>query len=53
MTIKINDDTTVSEVSTQLAEIIDNPQFLEMSDDIQNCIIDMFEAVNTVLFSKE
>ena len=53
MAIKVNGDTTVSEISTQLAKIIDSPQFLAMCDDTQNCIIDMYGAVNRVLFSKE
>ena len=52
-TIKINKDTTVSDISTQLAEIIDSPQFLDMLIDTQDCIIDMYEAVNKTLFSKE
>lgn len=52
MTININEDTTVREISVQLADIIDNPQFLGMSDNTQNCIIGMFDAVNKILFSK-
>ena len=52
MMIKINKDTTVSEISTQLAKIIDSPQFLDMLSDTQNCIIEMYGAVNRVLFSK-
>lgn len=51
--IKINKDTTVGEISTQLAKIIDSPQFLDMLSDTQDCIIDMYGAVNRVLFSKE
>ena len=51
--IKIGKDTTVSEISTQLAKIIDSPQFLDMLSDTQDCIIDMYGAVNRVLFSKE
>ena len=50
--IKINKDTTVSEISTQLAKIIDSAQFLDMLSDTQNCIIEMYGAVNGVLFSK-
>ena len=52
-TIKINKDTAVSDISTQLAEIIDSPQFLDMLIDTQDCIIDMYGAVNRALFSKE
>ena len=52
-TIKINKDTTVSDISTQLAEIIDSPQFLDMLIDTQDCIIDMYGTVNKILFSKE
>lgn len=52
MTININEDTTVEEISAQLADIIDNPQFLGMTDNTQNCIIDMFDAVNKVLFTR-
>ena len=51
--IKIDKDTTVSEISTQLVKIIDSPQFLDMLSDTQDCIIDMYGAVNRVLFSKE
>ena len=53
MMIKINKDTTVSEISTQLAKIIDSTQFLAMCDDTQNCIIEMYGAVNRVLFRGE
>ena len=52
MMIKINKDTTVSEISTQLAKIIDSPQFLDMLSETQDCIIEMYGAVNRVLFSK-
>ena len=52
-TIKINKDTTVSDISTQLAEIIDSPQFLDMLIDTQDCIIDMYGAVNKTLFRGE
>lgn len=51
--IKISKDTTISEISTQLAKIIDSPQFLDMLSDTQYCIIDMYEAVNRVLFKGE
>ena len=50
--IKINKDTTVSEISTQLAKLIDSAQFLDMLSDTQDCIIEMYGAVNRVLFSK-
>ena len=53
MTIKVNGDTTVSEISTQLAKIIDSAQFLDMPSDTQNCIIEMYGAVNRVLFRGE
>ena len=53
MMIKINKDTTVSEISTQLAKIIDSAQFLDMLSDTQNCIIEMYGAVNKVLFRGE
>ena len=53
LTIKISKDTTVDEISTQLAKIIDSPQFLDMLIDTQECIIDMYGAVNRALFSKE
>ena len=52
-TIKINKDTTISDISTQLAEIIDSPHFLDMLSDTQECIIDMYGTVNKILFSKE
>ena len=52
-TIKINKDTTISDISTQLAEIIDSPHFLDMLSDTQDCIIDMYGTVNKILFSKE
>ena len=51
--IKINKDTTVDEISSQLAKIIDSPQFLDMLIDTQDCIIDMYGTVNKKLFSKE
>ena len=50
--IKINKDTTVSEISAQLAKIIDSQQFLDMPSDTQNCIIEMYGAVNRALFNK-
>lgn len=50
MIIKINKDTTVGEISTQLAKIIDSPQFLDMLSETQDCIIDMYGAVNRILF---
>ena len=53
MTIKICKDTTISDISTQLAEIIDSPQFLDMLSDTQDCIIEMYGAVNRVLFRGE
>ena len=53
MIIKINKDTTVSDISTQLAEIIDSPHFLDMLSDTQDCIIDMYGAVNRALFKGE
>ena len=53
LTIKVNGDTTVSEISTQLAKIIDSAQFLDMPSDTQNCIIEMYGAVNRVLFRGE
>ena len=51
--ININKDTTVSEISTQLAKIIDSPQFLDMLSDTQNCIIETYGAVTRVLFRGE
>lgn len=51
--IKINKDTTVDEISSQLAKIIDSPQFLDMLSDTQECIIDMYGAVNKALFRGE
>lgn len=53
MMIKINKDTTVGEISSQLAKIIDSPQFLDMLSDTQECIIDMYGAVNKALFRGE
>ena len=51
--IKINKDTTVSEISAQLAKIIDSQQFLDMLSDTQDCIIEMYGAVNRILFRGE
>lgn len=53
MMIKINKDTTISDISSQLAKIIDSPQFLDMLSDTQECIIDMYGTVNKALFRGE
>lgn len=52
MNLVFDTDVTIESIQQQLADIIDNPIFLDLDNDVQNIIIDMFDVVNTAIFDK-
>jgi hypothetical protein len=51
--INITEDTSIREISAQLADIIDNPTFLDFTGGVQNCVIAMYQAVNKFIIENK